>query len=112
MKLDRRDAESIARKLQAALKPGRKHDLAHIRYDGKLIASFGIRRGSGSLPHLHILNQLHVSFSQARLLVDCPMSFEDWIALMKEKLVIPADSDYRSNTVRSEGASKRGGKPN
>jgi hypothetical protein len=79
-------AEAIARKLKAELIPGRKHDLAAVRYNGKAIAQFGIRRGSRrDQGHDYIPSQIHVTRQQAMLLAQCPMSFEEWIAVMKQK---------------------------
>ena len=85
MTFDQRDARAIAKKLNATFEKGAKHDIAVIRYDGKIVGQFGIRRGSGSLGHNHIPGQIHVNSQQARLLVQCPMSFEDWVVVMKEK---------------------------
>lgn len=85
MLLDRHDAQAIAKKLQATVEAGRKNDLAVITFGGKHICQFGIRRGSKSLPHPHIASQLFVSNRQAQDLARCPMSFNGWIALMKQK---------------------------
>lgn len=91
MLLDRHGAQAIAKKLKAAMEPGRKHELAVITFGGKHICQFGIRRGSKGLPHPHIPSQLFVSSRQAQDLVRCPMSFNDWIALMKQKGKISED---------------------
>jgi hypothetical protein len=79
-------AEVIARKLKPVMVPGRKHDIAAIKYDGKTIAQFGIRRGSRSdQGHDYIPGQIHVTRQQATLLAQCPMSFEEWIAVLRRK---------------------------
>ena len=54
-KITKGDATQIAKKLKARIyKSGKAHDLACIEYEGKEIASFGIRRGSGEhLGHGH-----------------------------------------------------------
>jgi phenylacetate-coenzyme A ligase PaaK-like adenylate-forming protein len=90
MLFDKRDAQAMAKKLKATLidKKGKKHDIAVVKYGGKVVGQFGIRRGSGSLGHDYIPGQIHVTTKQARDLVQCPMSFDDWIALMKEKQLI------------------------
>ena len=86
--LDQRDAKAIAKKLKASTEQGRRHELASVRYGGKIIATFGIRRGSGAIGHDYIPGQIHVTNKEAKLLVQCPMSFDDWIALMKRKQII------------------------
>ena len=79
-------AEAIARKLKAVMVPGRKHDIAAIKFNGKTIAQFGIRRGSRrDQSHDYIPGQIHVTRQQAALLAQCPMSFEEWIAVMRQK---------------------------
>ena len=79
-------AEAIAHKLKASLIPGRRHDLAAVKYNGKTIAQFGIRRGSRrDQGHDYIPGQIHVTRQQAMLLAQCPMSFEEWITVMTQK---------------------------
>jgi len=79
-------AEAIARKLKAVIISGRKHDLAAIQHNGKTIAQFGIRRGSRrDQAHDYVAGQIHVTRHQATLLAQCPMSFEEWIAVMEAK---------------------------
>jgi len=88
MLFDQRDAKAIAKKLNATIIDGKRHDIAVINYGGKMIGQFGIRRGSGSLGHDYIPGQIHVTNQQARLLVQCPMSFDDWVAVLKKKQFI------------------------
>jgi hypothetical protein len=79
-------AEAIARKLRAVMISGRKHDLAAVKYNGQTIAQFGIRRGSRrDQCHDYIPGQIHVTRQQATLLAQCPMSFEEWITVMRQK---------------------------
>jgi hypothetical protein len=79
-------AEAIASKLEANLITGRKHDIAAVKYNGKTIAQFGIGRGSRrDRGHDYIPRQIHVTRQQATLLAQCPMSFEEWIAVMRQK---------------------------
>ena len=79
-------AEAIARKLKAVKIAGRRHDIAAIKYNGKTVATFGIRRGSRrDQGHDYIPSQIPVTRQQAVLLADCPMSFEQWVAVMKQK---------------------------
>lgn len=65
-------AQTIARKLQAELKnKSRRHQIAVIRVNGKEVGRFGIRRGSGDLPHDYIPSQIHVTNQQANNIVAC-----------------------------------------
>ncbi len=84
-------AERIATKLQAVCeaKKNRPHDLYRVYHEGRLIAHFGIRRSSRKdQGHDHVPGQIRVSPNQAKLLGQCPMSWEDWVEEMKRKGVI------------------------
>lgn len=81
-------AEKIAKKLEAKVneRKNRAHDLAQVFYKGKLVASFGLRRGSKkNLGHDHIPSQIFVRASEAKLLGQCPLSKEQWISILREK---------------------------
>lgn len=81
-------AEKIVKKLKAKiLKRGnRPHDLAQVFHKGRLIASFGVRRGSKkNLGHDHIPDQIYVSTREAKLLGQCPLSRDEWINILTEK---------------------------
>ena len=79
-------ALKIAEKLGAKLKAGKAHDLAIVFHENKAIASFGIRRGSSrEAGHDHVQKSLHLTPSKARLLAQCPMTREQWLAIMREK---------------------------
>ncbi len=82
--IDKQHAKNIARKLKATIdKSGSAHDIAFIYHEGRLIASFGIRRGSKkSLGHGHITNDLNLSQRDTLLLANCPMSWDEWIQHM------------------------------
>jgi hypothetical protein len=80
-------AVKIADKLNAKIntKTG-NHDIAKIYYGDKLIASFGIRRGSRKdLGHDYIPSQLYISKNQARQLGMCPMSAAEYFVVIGEK---------------------------
>ena len=84
-------AERIVKKLKAEIdaKPGRPHDLALVWVEEKMVASFGLRRGSKKdAPHDHVPNDLYVSPRDARLLGQCPLSREEWIEKLRAKGVI------------------------
>ncbi len=79
-------AEEIAKKLKAKKRTGTAHDIALIHHEGKLVASFGIRRGSRKdTGHDHIPGQIFLGARNARLLGECPLSRNDWLKIMGEK---------------------------
>jgi len=79
-------AEKIARKLNADIHKGKRHDIAKIFHGGKMVASFGIRRGSRrDQGHNYISGQIFVSQPQAKMLGECPLSRDEWIQILREK---------------------------
>jgi hypothetical protein len=81
-------ALSIARKLNAHIKsrPNKAHDIAQVYHEGRLVAQFGIRRGSKKdLGHDHVPGDLYVRPREARLLGQCPLLREDWVEIMRQK---------------------------
>lgn len=80
-------AMEIVRKLKAkVVKRKGPHDIALVEHEGKIVADFGIRRGSNKeLGHDHIPEQIFLRPSKARLLAQCPMSREDWVKIITEK---------------------------
>lgn len=80
-------AGKIARKLKAKLrKQSRRHDIFAVYHEGKMVAQFGIRRGSKkNLGHDHIPEQIFVGTRDARLLGQCPLKREDWVKIITEK---------------------------
>lgn len=84
-------AEQVAAKLKAEMHPkkNRPHDLYVVFYNGIRVAQFGVRRGSKkNAGHDFIASKIHVTPRQARLLGQCPMKFDDWIRILKEKRII------------------------
>ena len=80
-------ALEIVKKLKAkVVKRAKPHDIAVVRHEGKIVAQFGVRRGSRKdLGHDHIPEQIFLSPRQARELGRCPLSREDWIKIIREK---------------------------
>ena len=84
-KIQRREAQGIAAKLEANVESGKgDHATAYVRVDGRIVATFGIRRGRRS-GHFHIPKQIRVSETQAMRLASCAMSFDEWVAVWQEK---------------------------
>ena len=79
-------ALKIARKLKAQIREEKAHTYAEIFYDNRLIAWFGIRRGSQKdKGHDHIQRDLHINSYQAKMLAACPLTLEDWLEIMEKK---------------------------
>ena len=80
-------ALKIVKKLKAKVVTRAKpHDIALVNHEGKMVASFGIRRGSRKdQGHDHIPHQIFLRPRQARKLGLCPMSREEWISIITEK---------------------------
>jgi hypothetical protein len=93
--INKQHARSIARKLKATIDTsGKAHDLACVYHEGRLIASFGIRRGSKkSLGHGHIPNDLTLSPHDTLLLANCPMSREEWIRRVVGEEEVPEEEE-------------------
>jgi hypothetical protein len=80
-------ALKIAKKLEAELSEiTGGHTKASIFYEGKLIASFGIRRGSEKdKGHDFIQRQLYIGPHDAKLLAQCPLTRDGWIKKIRDK---------------------------
>ena len=86
-------AEKIASKLKARMRSGGKHDIAVFEYEGRIIAQFGIRRGSRKdQGHDFIPGSIHLTRRDTLALAECAFSYDDWIQRMKDKGVISGAS--------------------
>jgi hypothetical protein len=84
-------AKAIAAKLGATeqSKKGSPHDIQKIYHDGKLVASFGIRRGSKrNAGHDHIPRDLHVGPHFCLELATCTKYLNDWLSAMTKKQLL------------------------
>lgn len=100
--IDKGLAKKIAKKLRAKVdrKSGSAHDIATVFYDGKLIKSFGIRRGSKkNLGHDHIPDDLGVRMSFAKELGRCTKSLEQYLVEIGE---IDEDEDEDEDLVEEK----------
>jgi hypothetical protein len=88
--ITKQHAIDIAKKLKAFVRQEKAHAYADVFYKDRLIASFGIRRGSRiDAGHGHIPNDLHINSHQTRQLAACPLSRDEWLAILKEKGLLP-----------------------
>jgi len=82
-------AAKIAITLHATIRPGANHDIAVIEFEGKRIAQFGIRRGSRrGAGHDYIPAGIYVGMRSALDLARCPMSYAQWIEVLRGKGLI------------------------
>jgi len=79
-------ALKIAKKLKAIIREEGAHAYAEIFHEERLIAWFGIRRGSEKdKGHDHIQKDLYVNGYQAKMLAACPLTREQWLGILSEK---------------------------
>lgn len=76
-----REAEQIAAKLAAEIRPGRKHPRAIVRLNGQFVGQFGIRRGT-NVGHDFIPHQIFATARQALDLARCPLSKDEFAAIL------------------------------
>lgn len=82
----KKDAKKIAKKLGATIDKKRTaHDRAIVCFEGRKVAEFGIRRGTGDVPHHYLPDELELHREQTVKLVQCVMSKEAYFALWCEK---------------------------
>lgn len=79
------DAWKIALKIKAEIKPGRRHDIAIFRWEGRYIAQFGISRGAKEQPHDYIPRQLFLTHKQCRELAECSLSLDEYVRILSGK---------------------------
>lgn len=73
-------AERALKKLQAIREPGDAHPVFGIYFEGRLVASTGLRHSSKKdIPLPHIKRDLRVSDQFVLDLARCPRSREDWL---------------------------------
>lgn len=79
-------AEIIAVKLAATELHKTEHDFQQVFHEGKLVATFGIRRGSKKdSGHDHIPNQLHCTTGFAKEIAKCTKWKKEYIEFLKEE---------------------------
>lgn len=88
-KLNADHAERIAAKLGSLPEAGREHERVYIKYNGRTIASYGIRRSSHDVPHDYIARQIFVTMRQAMDLARCPLSRADYFNIVRMHAHLP-----------------------
>jgi len=83
--LTQTDARHIAKKLQAEITPGRRHDIAVFRHNGKRIMQFGIQRSSKEQCHDYVSRQMFITAKQCREFRDCSLSLEAYAQILSAK---------------------------
>lgn len=90
-KLEKNDALDIATKLGAVVQKNGKHQRAIVRYEGKIIFTFGIRHGTRTgQGHLVGRNRdLRLSETQALALARCTITKEAYFDILRERGLLP-----------------------
>ena len=89
-------AIKIAEKLKAQKSPrkGRAHDDYFVFYQGRMITKFSIRRGSEKdKGHDFLCRAIHLGPHDAKLFGQCEISYEDWVENLRDKGIIPRETD-------------------
>ncbi len=89
-------AIDIAKKLSAqkVSKKNRPHDDYVVYFQGRLVARFGIRRGSEKdAGHDHIPGAIHLGPHEARLFGQCDITYDAWVERMREIGIIPREPE-------------------
>lgn len=87
--LQKREAATIASKLNAVVAVGGSHDIAKVYWKGYLVTQFGIRRGKKSR-HGHIPHALFLSEFKTMALANCTMTTDEYFAELQKKNKLPA----------------------
>jgi len=78
------DAETIAKKLLATLDEGGSHTKAVVRHQHRIIARFGIRRGSRrDAGHGHIPGMIHLGQPDTKKLASCTLDREGYLSILR-----------------------------
>lgn len=80
---------TIARKLGAEIREGRKHTKVVIRVNGSYIGQYGIRRHS-TAGHDYIPRQIHVTTKEALGIARCTLDFVDYTMILRNNGYLPA----------------------
>jgi len=83
--LTSKEAEQIAAKLEAEIKEGRGHARALIRWQGRIVASYGIRRGSRETSHDYVPKQIFLTFRETLDLARCPLTKEGYFEILRQR---------------------------
>jgi hypothetical protein len=84
-------ALKIASKLKAqkSSKKGRPHDDYPVFYNGRLVAKFSVRHGSGKdQGHDFVSHAFHLPPREAKLFGQCHMKYDEWVEKMRQKRII------------------------
>ncbi len=94
MQLKKREAEALFDKLQLVTQTSH-HKTATLYYEGRAIIRTRISHGQGDISPIIVAkmrSQLKVSEQQLRKLIECSMSYEDYIRLLKQKGLISGNA--------------------
>ena len=92
-------AIKILKKLGASkIRSGKAHDDFEVEYQGVVIVSTSLRRGSEKdLGHDHMPSDLHIGKSQAKRLGQCPLSKQEYLDILQENGFLPQDRNEEAD---------------
>lgn len=84
--ISKSDAERIAHKLGACIKTGKKHRIAIVRHEGKIVARYGIRHASRKdTGHDFIPKELGITPRDTKRLSDCTLDRNSYFAILSSR---------------------------
>ena len=81
--MKKRQVEQITTKLGAEREEGAKHTKVKVRFEGRIVAKYNIRRGSHT-DHSFVPSQLHLSKTDAERLAACTMTANEYFGVLRE----------------------------
>ena len=81
--MKKRQVEQITTKLRADREQGAKHTKVKVRFEGRIVARYNIRRGSHAA-HSFVPGQLHLSKTDAERLAARTMTADEYFDLLRE----------------------------
>ena len=81
----KKHAEAIADKLGCSRHEAKAHTQAELFHNGKMVAHFGIRRGSGEVGHDYLPSELHLRQKECRELYDCALTKDGYLQILSER---------------------------
>ncbi|MEK6733562.1 MAG: hypothetical protein AABY27_00440 [Pseudomonadota bacterium] len=90
MQLKKKEIESVFKKFKFQIKETH-HKMAYLFYESKMILKSRLSQGSGNVPGNitdKIRGQLYLNQDQFRDAVQCPLDYDGYITILKEKNII------------------------
>lgn len=81
--MKKRQVEQITTKLGADREEGAKHTKVKVRFEGRIVAKYNIRRGPHA-DHSFVPGQLYLSKTHAERLAACTMTANEYFSVLRK----------------------------